>query len=381
MQGPLSRYRVIEIAGIGPGPFSAMMLADMGAEVIRVDRAQSVAGRDPAQPSRDVLNRGRRSVGVDLKHPDGVETVLKLVEQADALVEGFRPGVAERLGIGPDVCLARNARLVYGRMTGWGQDGPYAAMSGHDINYIALSGSLSTFGRKGDAPVPPLNLVGDFGGGGMLMAYGIVCGLLEAQRSGEGQVVDAAMVDGSALLATFIYGMRALGAWQDERGTNILDTGAWFYEVYETADGEYVSFGSLEPQFFAELIRLTGLADEGLPEQMDRTTWPAMKDRLAAVIKTKTRDEWCQLMEGTDVCFAPVLGMAEAPSHPHNRHRGTFVDVAGVAQPAPAPRFSRTPGAIAMPPPHAGQHTIEVLGDWGFGEADVAKLLETGAIK
>jgi alpha-methylacyl-CoA racemase len=307
--------------------------------------------------------------------------VLKLVEQADALVEGFRPGVAERLGIGPEVCLARNPRLVYGRMTGWGQEGPYAAMSGHDINYIALSGSLSTFGRKGDAPVPPLNLVGDFGGGGMLMAYGIVCGLLEAQRSGEGQVVDAAMVDGSALLATFIYGMRALGAWQDERGTNILDTGAWFYEVYETADGEYVSFGSLEPQFFAELIRLTGLADEGLPEQMDRTTWPAMKDRLAAVIKTKTRDEWCQLMEGTDVCFAPVLGMAEAPSHPHNRHRGTFVDVAGVAQPAPAPRFSRTPGAIAMPPPHAGQHTIEVLGDWGFGEADVAKLLETGAIK
>ena len=381
MQGPLSRYRVIEIAGIGPGPFSAMMLADMGAEVIRVDRAQSVAGRDPAQPSRDVLNRGRRSVGVDLKHPDGVETVLKLVEQADALVEGFRPGVAERLGIGPEVCLARNPRLVYGRMTGWGQEGPYAAMSGHDINYIALSGSLSAFGRKGDAPVPPLNLVGDFGGGGMLMAYGIVCGLLEAQRSGEGQVVDAAMVDGSALLATFIYGMRALGAWQDERGTNILDTGAWFYEVYETADGEYVSFGSLEPQFFAELIRLTGLADEGLPEQMDRTTWPAMKDRLAAVIKTKTRDEWCQLMEGTDVCFAPVLGMAEAPSHPHNRHRGTFVDVAGVAQPAPAPRFSRTPGAIAMPPPHAGQHTIEVLGDWGFGEADVAKLLETGAIK
>jgi alpha-methylacyl-CoA racemase len=381
MQGPLSGYRIIEIAGIGPGPFSAMMLADMGAEVIRVDRAQSVAGRDPAQPSRDVLNRGRRSVGVDLKHPDGVETVLKLVEQADALVEGFRPGVAERLGIGPEVCLARNPRLVYGRMTGWGQDGPYAAMSGHDINYIALSGSLSAFGRKGDAPVPPLNLVGDFGGGGMLMAYGIVCGLLEAQRSGEGQVVDAAMVDGSALLATFIYGMRALGAWQDERGTNILDTGAWFYEVYETADGEYVSFGSLEPQFFAELIRLTGLADEDLPQQMDRTTWPAMKDRLAAVIRTKTRDEWCQLMEGTDVCFAPVLGMAEAPSHPHNRHRGTFVDVAGVAQPAPAPRFSRTPGAIAMPPPHAGQHTIEVLGDWGFGEADVAKLLETGAIK
>jgi alpha-methylacyl-CoA racemase len=307
--------------------------------------------------------------------------VLKLIEQADALIEGFRPGVAERLGIGPDTCLSRNHRLVYGRMTGWGQEGPYASMSGHDINYIALSGALSAFGRVGDPPVPPLNLIGDFGGGGMLMAYGIVCGLLEVQRSGEGQVIDAAMVDGSALLATFIYGMRAMGAWQDERGTNILDTGAWFYEVYETADGEYVSFGSLEPQFYAELIRLTGLADESLPEQMDRTTWPAMKDRLAAVIKTRTREDWCRIMDGTDVCFAPVLGMAETPSHPHIRHRATFVDVAGVAQPAPAPRFSRTPGAITMPPPHAGQHTVEVLTDWGFGEADVAKLMETGAIK
>jgi alpha-methylacyl-CoA racemase len=381
MPGPLTGCRVIELAGIGPGPFSAMMLADMGAEVVRVDRAQLVTDRDPDQPSRDLINRGRRSVGVDLKHPDGVETVLKLVEQADALIEGFRPGVAERLGIGPDTCLSRNPRLVYGRMTGWGQEGPYASMSGHDINYIALSGALSAFGRVGDPPVPPLNLIGDFGGGGMLMAYGIVCGLLEVQRSGEGQVIDAAMLDGSALLATFIYGMRAMGAWQDERGTNILDTGAWFYEVYETADGEYVSFGSLEPQFYAELIRLTGLADESLPEQMDRTTWPAMKDRLAAVIKTRTREEWCRIMDGTDVCFAPVLGMGETPSHPHIRHRATFVDVAGVAQPAPAPRFSRTPGAITMPPPHAGQHTVEVLTDWGFGEADVAKLMETGAIK
>jgi alpha-methylacyl-CoA racemase len=381
MPGPLTGCRIIELAGIGPGPFSAMMLADMGAEVVRVDRAQLVTDRDPDQPSRDLINRGRRSVGVDLKHPDGVETVLKLVEQADALIEGFRPGVAERLGIGPDTCLSRNPRLVYGRMTGWGQEGPYASMSGHDINYIALSGALSAFGRVGDPPVPPLNLIGDFGGGGMLMAYGIVCGLLEVQRSGEGQVIDAAMVDGSALLATFIYGMRAMGAWQDERGTNILDTGAWFYEVYETADGEYVSFGSLEPQFYAELIRLTGLADESLPEQMDRTTWPAMKDRLAAVIKTRTREDWCRIMDGTDVCFAPVLGMAETPSHPHIRHRATFVDVAGVAQPAPAPRFSRTPGAITMPPPHAGQHTVEVLTDWGFGEADVAKLMETGAIK
>jgi alpha-methylacyl-CoA racemase len=386
MPGPLTGYRIIEIAGIGPGPFAAMMLADMGAEVVRVDRAQAVVGADPDQPSRDLLNRGRRSIGVDLKHSDGVETVLKLVERADALVEGFRPGVAERLGIGPDACLARNPRLVYGRMTGWGQDGPYAATSGHDINYIALSGSLSAFGRKGDAPVPPLNLIGDFGGGGMLMAYGIVCGLLEAQKAGEGQVIDAAMVDGSALLATMIYGLRASGAWHDERGTNVLDTGAWFYEVYETADGQYVSFGSLEPQFFAELNRLTGLADDQdgkgpIPQQMDRATWPAMKARLAAVIKTKTRDEWCQLMEGTDTCFAPVLGLGEAPTYPHNARRGTFTEVAGVVQPAPAPRFSRTPGAITMPPPHAGQHTAEVLTDWGFAQADVAKLIEAGAIK
>ena len=381
MPGPLTGYRIIEIAGIGPGPFSAMMLADMGAEVVRVDRAQAVVGGDAAQPSRDLLNRGRRSIGVDLKHPDGAETVLKLVERADALVEGFRPGVAERLGIGPDVCLARNPRLVYGRMTGWGQDGPYASTSGHDINYIALSGTLSAFGRKGDAPVPPLNLVGDFCGGGMLMAYGIVCGLLETQRSGKGQIIDAAMVDGSALLATMIYGLRASGAWQDERGTNVLDTGAWFYEVYETADGEYVSFGSLEPQFFSELTRLTGLAEEALPQQMDRASWPAMKQRLAAIVKTKTRDEWCRLMEGTDACFAPVLGLGEAPSHRHNDLRGTFTEVAGVIQPAPAPRFSRTPGAITMPPPHAGQHTAEVLTDWGFSPADVAKLAETGAIK
>ena len=384
MSGPLSGYRVIELAGIGPGPFAGMMLSDMGAEVVRVDRAQTV--RDPIpgisdRPSADLLSRGRRSIGVDLKHPDGRETVLRMVERADALIEGFRPGVTERLGLGPDDCLARNPRLVYGRMTGWGQDGPYASTSGHDINYIALSGTLSAFGRKGDAPVPPLNLVGDFGGGGMLMAYGIVCGLLETQRSGKGQIIDAAMVDGSALLATMIYGLRASGAWQDERGTNVLDTGAWFYEVYETADGEYVSFGSLEPQFFSELTRLTGLAEEALPQQMDRASWPAMKQRLAAIVKTKTRDEWCRLMEGTDACFAPVLGLGEAPSHRHNDLRGTFTEVAGVIQPAPAPRFSRTPGAITMPPAHAGQHTAEALTDWGFSPADVAKLAETGAIK
>jgi alpha-methylacyl-CoA racemase len=386
MSGPLAGYRIIELAGIGPGPFAAMMLADMGADVLRVDRAQTVTGGDPAKPPWDLLNRSRRSVGVDLKHPEGAETVLRLVEQADGLIEGFRPAVTERLGIGPDVCLARNPRLVYGRMTGWGQEGPYARTSGHDINYIALSGTLSMIGRRGELPVPPLNLVGDFGGGGMLMAFGVVCGLLEAQRSGHGQVVDAAMVDGAALLATMMHGFGAIGGWSEERGTNLLDTGAFFYEVYETADAKQVSLGSIEPQFYRELLRLTGLADDvdgkgPLPAQMDRESWPAMKERLAAVIKTKSRDEWCRLMEGSDVCFAPVLTMAEAPHHPHNAHRETFVEVAGVAQPAPAPRFSRTPGAITSPPPHAGQHTAEALADWGFTEAEIAKLMDAGAIK
>lgn len=386
MPGPLAGYRIIEIAGIGPGPFAAMMLADMGADVVRIDRARAVVGGSNDTPPKDFLNRGRRSVAVDLKHPDGVETVLRLVEEADALIEGFRPGVTERLGIGPDVCLARNPKLIYGRMTGWGQDGPYAPTSGHDINYIALSGTLSGIGRRGDRPVPPLNLVGDFGGGGLLMAFGVVCALLEARQSGQGQVIDCAMVDGAALLATFIHGLRAIGIWGDERGGNLLDTGAWFYEVYETSDGEYVSFGSIESQFNAELVRLTGLGDDvdgkgPLPHQMDREQWPAMKERLAAVVKTKTRDEWCRLMEGSDVCFAPVLSMKEAPYHPHNVHRSTFTEVAGEMQPAPAPRFSRTPGSIPMPPPHAGQHTSEVLVDWGFPDADVAKLKETGAIK
>jgi alpha-methylacyl-CoA racemase len=384
--GPLTGNRIIELAGIGPGPFAAMMLADMGADVLRIDRAQAVAGGDPSTPPWDLLNRSRRSIGVNLNHPEGVETVLRLVEQADGLIEGFRPGVTERLGIGPDACLARNPRLVYGRMTGWGQDGPYANAAGHDINYIALSGTLSMIGRRGDLPVPPLNLVGDFGGGAMFAAFGIVCGLLEAQKSGQGQVVDTAMVDGAALLATMIYALGAIGAWSPERGTNLLDTGAWFYEVYETADGQQVSFGSLEPQFYDELLRLTGLMDDvdgedALPHQMDRESWPAMKQRLAAVIKSKSRDEWCRLMDGTDVCFAPVLTAAEAPRHPHNAHRGTFTEVAGVVQPAPAPRFSRTPGEIGRPPPHAGQHTDEGLADWGFTAAEIAKLREVGAVK
>ncbi|MBI2709029.1 MAG: CoA transferase [Actinobacteria bacterium] len=382
--GPLAGIRVIEIAGIGPGPFCAMVLADLGAEVVRVDRAASVTGSGAgadAPPPADVMNRGRRSIGVDLKHPDGVATVLRLVESADALIEGFRPGVMERLRLGPDACHERNPRLVYGRMTGWGQDGPYAAAAGHDINYIALAGALDPIGRRGEAPVPPLNLVGDFGGGGMLLALGVCAALVEAGRSGQGQVVDAAMVDGAALLTTMFHAFRAMGIWHDERGTNLLDTGAHFYDVYECADGRYVSIGSIEPQFYAELLRLTGLEGTDLPWQMDRAQWPAMKEHLAGVFRTKTRDEWCALMEGSDVCFAPVLSLAEAPSHPHNVHRGTFTEVAGVVQPAPAPRFDRTPAGIGAPPPHAGQHTDEVLAAWaGLDGDDIAKLRESGAV-
>ncbi|HWE57857.1 MAG TPA: CaiB/BaiF CoA-transferase family protein [Acidimicrobiales bacterium] len=380
MAGPLSGYKVIELAGIGPGPFAGMMLSDMGAEVIRVDRAQSVRAPIPGmeRPSADVLARGRRSIGVDLKSPEGREVVLRLVEQADALIEGFRPGVTERLGLGPDDCLARNPKLVYGRMTGWGQEGSYAPTAGHDINYIALSGTLGLIGRKGEAPVPPLNLVGDFGGGGMLLAYGVVCGLLETARSGQGQVIDAAMVDGAAILAAMIHGFRGAGIW-GERGTNMLDTGAWFYEVYETADDKYISLGSIEPQFFAQMVELTGIDD--VPNQHDQSTWPQMKERLAAVIRTKTRDEWCSIMEGTDVCFAPVLSPEEAAAHPHNAQRGTFVTENGVLQPAPAPRFSRTGVAIGGPPARAGEHTDAVLADFGFTSDEVTKLRETAAVK
>jgi alpha-methylacyl-CoA racemase len=380
MSGPLDGVKVIELAGIGPGPFCAMMLADMGADVVRIDRAGNVSDGDPATPPADLLNRGRRSVGVDLKNADGVETVLRLVESADALIEGFRPGVTERLGLGPDVCLARNPVLVYGRMTGWGQEGLYAPAAGHDINYIALAGALHAFGRAGQAPVPPVNLIGDFGGGGMLLAFGLACGIISARTSGNGQVIDAAMVDGAAVLSTMLHSFLAMGIWKDERGVNMLDTGAHFYDVYETADGGYISIGSIEPQFYAELLRLTGLADADLPWQHDKAEWPALKERFAALFKTKTRDEWCSIMDATDVCFAPVLSLTEAPAHPHNVQRETFVERDGIVQPAPAPRFSATPGEIRRPPPHAGQHTDEVLGEWGFDAERIAKLHEVGAI-
>ena len=378
--GPLTGIRVIEIAGIGPGPFCAMMLADMGADVVRVDRASAARGGDPDRPPLDLLNRGRRSVGIDLKSSEGVETVLALAEGADALLEGFRPGVAERLGIGPDDCLARNPRLVYGRMTGWGQEGPYASAAGHDLNYIALAGALHGIGRQGEAPVPPLNLVGDFGGGGMYLAFGMACALLEARNSGQGQVVDAAMVDGAASLMTAFFGMARSGFWSEERGTNMLDTGAHFYNVYETADGRYISLGPIEPQFYAELRERLGLHGPEWDHQTDRSRWPELKEKLAALVAQRTRDEWCELLEGTDTCFAPVLSLAEAPEHAHNRERGTFAEVAGVVQPGPAPRFSLTPGAIRRPPPHSGQHTDEILGELGLDADAIASLRASGAV-
>ena len=372
--GPLGGYRVIELAGIGPGPLCAMLLSDMGAEVVRVERIEPSGLGLPKAPKFDLLNRGRRSVAIDLRKKEGAETLLRLVEKADALIEGFRPGVTERLGIGPAECFAHNPKLVYGRMTGWGQEGPLAHAAGHDINYISLVGALHSIGRAGEAPVPPLNLVGDYGGGGLYLAFGIVCGLLEASKSGRGQVVDSAMVDGAASLMTMFYGLRAMGIWTDRRGENLLDGGAHFYDVYQTADDQYISVGSIEPKFYAELLRLTGLEGKSLPGQLDRTQWPKMREVLRAVFRTKTRDEWCAIMEGTDVCFAPVLSMEEAPKHPHNKARGTFVEIAGVIQPGPAPRFSRTKAEIQGPPAQPGQHTDAVLSDWGFTAEEIASL-------
>jgi alpha-methylacyl-CoA racemase len=378
--GPLRGVRIVELAGIGPGPFCAMLLADMGAEVLRVERT-SDAGLGIAKPVQfDLYNRSRRSIAVDLKKPEGVETILRLVAKADALIEGFRPGVTERLGLGPDQCLARNPKLVYGRMTGWGQTGPLSHAAGHDWNYIALSGALHAIGRAGDAPVPPLNLVGDFGGGSLYLALGIVAALLEAQRSGQGQVVDAAITDGAASLMTLFYGLHAAGLWKDERGVNLIDTGAHFGEIYETSDGKYVTVLAIEPKFYAELCQRIGIETGDLPYQNDRSAWPSLKPKFAAVFKTKTRDEWCTILEGTDACFAPVLSLEEAPRHPHNVARETFVTRDGVVQPAPAPRFSRTPGAIQRPPAAPGEHNEEALRDWGFSADEVASLRAAGAV-
>ena len=352
-----------------------MMLSDMGAEVIRVDRIAP-----GAKAPKDVLARNRRSIGVDLKSAEGVETVLRLVESADALFEGFRPGVTERLGLGPDECLARNPKLVYGRMTGWGQDGPMAQAAGHDINYIGLAGALHAIGRPGERPVPPLNLVGDFGGGGMLLAFGMVCALLEAQKSGEGQVVDAAMVDGAASLMAMFFSFAAGGGFSDQRGTNMLDGGAHFYDTYETSDGKHICIGSIEPQFYQLLIEKSGVDAAQFAPQMDAGQWPALKEELGRVFKTRTRDEWCEIMEGTDVCFAPVLSIFEAPAHPHNAERGTFVEIDGVMQPAPSPRFSRTEAGIAHSARAPGEDTSTVLTDCGFSEEEIAALQAAGSV-
>jgi alpha-methylacyl-CoA racemase len=373
--GPLSGFKIIELAGIGPGPFCGMMLSDMGAEVIRVER---LSGADKAP--KDVLARNRRSVALDLKSPEGVETVLRLVESADALFEGFRPGVTERLGLGPDVVLARNPKLVYGRMTGWGQEGPMAQAAGHDINYIGLSGALHAIGRQGERPVPPLNLVGDFGGGGMLLAYGLVCGMLESQRSGKGQVVDAAMVDGSAALMAMFFSFAASGAFTDQRGTNLLDGAAHFYDTYETKDGKHVCIGSIEPQFYALLIEKAGLDPEKYAKQMDPTQWPVLKADLTQTFLTKTQAEWCEIMEGTDVCFSPVLSIFEAPEHPHNKARNSFMEIDGVMQQAPAPRFSRTTPEISHGARVPGQDTLSVLQDYGFSTDEITALQADGVI-
>lgn len=379
-KGPLAGIKVLEFAGIGPAPFCCTMLADMGAEVVRIDRADRVKSPLPKDPPLDIDGRGRRSIGMNLKQAEGIEAVLKLIEKADVVVEGFRPGVMERLGLGPDVCAARNPRIVFGRMTGWGQEGPMAQAAGHDINYIALAGALEPIGRKGEPPTPPLNLVGDFGGGAMYLAFGIAAALVERASSGQGQVVDAAMVDGAASLMGMFYSMMHKGMLNPERGTNLLDSGAHFYDTYETKDGKYVSIGSIEPQFYALLLEKMGLAGEELPRQMDRNEWSGLKGRFKDIFKQKTRDEWCELMEGTDICFAPVLSMQEAPLHPHLVQRKTFVEKDGMVQPSPAPRFSRTVPELDRPPTKVGEHTEEVLGEFGFNPAEIAELKGNKAV-
>jgi alpha-methylacyl-CoA racemase len=378
--GPLEGVKVIEIAGIGPGPFCCMMLADMGAEVLRIDRNDAVELGIVMEPRFNVLNRGRRSVGVNLKAPQGVATVKRLIAGADALVEGFRPGVMERLGLGPEECLAANPRLVFGRMTGFGQEGPLSRAAGHDINYIAMTGALHAIGRKESGPVPPLNLVGDFGGGAMYLAFGIVCALLEARKSGSGQVVDAAIVDGAASLLTFAYGLMRAGLWTDERGANALDSGAPWYDAYETSDGKYVSIGAIEGRFYQDLLKRIGLDKEALPAQLDRSGWPVLREKLKGVFLTKTQDEWSRLLAGSDTCFAPVLSLDEAPEHPHALARGNYVTVAGIKQPGPAPRFSRTKPEVRSPPPKAGEHTDAALRDWGFSSAEIAGLRAAAVI-
>lgn len=374
--GPLNGYTVIELAGIGPAPMGAMVLADMGAEVIRVERAGAGGLR-----MKDVSSRGKKSVAINLKDPQGIETLLRMVENADVLIDPMRPGVCEKLGIGPDVCLTRNPRLVFARMTGWGQEGPLAQAAGHDINYISITGALFAMGRKGQKPVPPLNLVGDFGGGGMLLVTGVLAALLETANSGKGQVIDAAMVDGAAQLMWMFYGFQAMGMWNEkERESNLLDGGAHFYDTYECADGEYISIGSIEPQFYALLKEKAGLSEEDFGEQNNAELWPQQKEKLAEVFLTRTQAQWCEIMEGTDVCFAPILNFMEAPSHPANVARQTYIEVDGMTQPAPAPRFSRTPSEVKHGGHEPGADTDAVLAAMGFAEQELQSLREAGSI-
>ncbi len=378
--GPLKGIKIIEMAGLAPGPFAAMMLADMGAEVLCIERpAPPGSPASASAPEANLIHRNRRSLALDLKNPAAVDALRRLIGGADALIEGFRPGVMERLGLGPDPCLAANPKVIYGRMTGWGQEGPLAHAAGHDVNYIALTGALHAIGNVEAPPVIPLNLVGDFGGGGMYLAFGIVCALLEARQSGRGQIVDAAMVDGAASLMTYMYALQATGRWRAERGQNVLDGAAPWYHVYETSDGKYVSVAAAEPQFYAELLRRLGLEGENLPEQHDRAGWPLLEQRFATVFRSRTRAQWCEQMEGSDACFAPVLSLAEAPAHPHVKARGTFVEVEGVIQPAPAPRFSRTPPAKPRAWVPAGADDTATLSDWGIQAAEVAALRKAGA--
>lgn len=372
--GPLAGVKIIELAGIGPGPFAGMLLADYGAEVVVVERPG-----DFTIPN-DCSRRSKRSIALNLKTAEGIEALLKLVEQADVLFEGYRPGVAERLGVGPDVCLARNPKLIYGRMTGWGQTGPMAKVAGHDINYISLTGALHATGRAGDKPVPPLNLAGDFGGGGVFLVMGILAALYEAQKSGVGQVIDAAMTEGSAVLMAFFHSMHAIGAWNHERGSNIIDSGAHFYDSYETADGKYISLGPIEPQFYKTLLEKAHLDPAVFGEQMNAEAWPEQKKRLEMVFKDKTQQQWCDILEGSDACFAPVLNFSEAPSHPHNIARKSYVEVDGMIQPAPAPKFSRTPSAVPVKGPDVGVNTEEVLSAWGFSSQQLHDLRGSGAI-
>jgi alpha-methylacyl-CoA racemase len=377
--GPLQGIKVLEFEAIGPGPFCGMVLADLGADVLVVDRPSDPGLGLGRGRNVEVMMRGKRSLTLDLKSKDGVAAALELAARADALIEGFRPGVMERLGLGPDVLLAKNPKLIYGRMTGWGQDGPLAARAGHDINYIALTGLLHAIGRAGQSPAPPLNLVGDFGGGGMLLALGIACALVETGRSGKGQVVDAAMVEGAGLLGAMFSGMLASKRWNESaRGVNLLDSGAPWYDAYETKDGKYVSIGSIEPKFYADLLQRLGLEKEALPAQMDVAQWPVLRKRFGEVFRSKTRDEWCTAFEGSDACFAPVLTFSEARGHAHNAARGGYVEVAGIPQPAPAPRFSRTPGAVARKPPERGEGGRAALGDWGFAASEIDKLKRIG---